>query len=204
MNDFYGAALAEGFARPGARHTDDLRGRRRAVGIIVDDDVERAAGIRPTALYIGGMGARTSTSTTRCSPGWATRPRRSVIQDHYLQARRTRRPPPYRRQLDRADRADRARRRRSRRPRGVARLRSSAATPRRCGGRGDRARPSCARRRRRAPTPATIRAAMQRTAPLVAALRCVLALPAGTASAAATPRRLSRRPPTASSRRGRR
>jgi F420-dependent oxidoreductase-like protein len=61
MNDFYAAALAEGFARPGARHTsagfDVVGGPMR---IIVDDDLERAADrIRPSlALYIGGMGAR--------------------------------------------------------------------------------------------------------------------------------------------------
>ena len=61
MNDFYAAALAEGFARPGARHTSatfDVVGGPLA--IIVDDDPERAADlVRPTlALYIGGMGAR--------------------------------------------------------------------------------------------------------------------------------------------------
>jgi F420-dependent oxidoreductase-like protein len=61
MNDFYSQALAEGFAREGARHTketfDVVGGPLR---IIVDDDVERAADyIRPSlALYIGGMGAR--------------------------------------------------------------------------------------------------------------------------------------------------
>ena len=61
MNDFYAAALAEGFARPGARHspeTFDVVGGPLA--IIEDDDLERAADrVRPTlALYIGGMGAR--------------------------------------------------------------------------------------------------------------------------------------------------
>jgi len=61
MNDLYAAALAEGFARPGARHTPetfDVVGGPLA--IIEDDDLERAADqVRPTlALYIGGMGAR--------------------------------------------------------------------------------------------------------------------------------------------------
>jgi F420-dependent oxidoreductase-like protein len=61
MNDFYAAALAEGFARAGARHTAetfDVVGGPLA--IVEDDDVERAADqVRPTlALYIGGMGAR--------------------------------------------------------------------------------------------------------------------------------------------------
>ena len=61
MNDFYAAALAEGFARAGARQspeTFDVVGG--SLAIIVDDDAERAADlVRPTlALYIGGMGAR--------------------------------------------------------------------------------------------------------------------------------------------------
>ncbi|HXL94914.1 MAG TPA: LLM class F420-dependent oxidoreductase [Streptosporangiaceae bacterium] len=61
MNDFYSAALAEGFARPGARHTAatfDVVGGPLA--IIPHDNVEEAADfLRPTlALYIGGMGAR--------------------------------------------------------------------------------------------------------------------------------------------------
>jgi len=61
MNDFYAAALAEGFARSGARHsseTFDVVGGPLA--IIGDDDLERAADrLRPTlALYVGGMGAR--------------------------------------------------------------------------------------------------------------------------------------------------
>jgi F420-dependent oxidoreductase-like protein len=61
MDDFYAAALAEGFARPGARHssgTFDVVGG--PLGIVPDDDLERAADrLRPAlALYIGGMGAR--------------------------------------------------------------------------------------------------------------------------------------------------
>jgi F420-dependent oxidoreductase-like protein len=61
MNDFYEASLAEGFARPGARHTAqtfDVVGG--PLGIVPDDDVESAADrLRPAlALYIGGMGAR--------------------------------------------------------------------------------------------------------------------------------------------------
>ena len=58
---FYRAALAEGFARPGARHTAETFECPASLPIIVDDDVEAAADrVRPTlALYIGGMGART-------------------------------------------------------------------------------------------------------------------------------------------------
>src|SRR5258705_7825857 len=61
MNDFYAAALAEGFARPGARQTrDTFDVVGGPMAIIVDEDAERAADlVRPTlALYIGGMGAR--------------------------------------------------------------------------------------------------------------------------------------------------
>jgi F420-dependent oxidoreductase-like protein len=58
---FYRAALAEGFARPGARRSLSDFDVPTAVSIIMDDDVEAAADMmRPTlALYIGGMGART-------------------------------------------------------------------------------------------------------------------------------------------------
>ena len=86
MNDFYAAALAEGFARPGARHTAgtfDVVGGPMA--IIVDDDLERAAdrsGPRSPCTSAAWAPAG-STSTTRSSPGWATR-RRPPIQDHYL------------------------------------------------------------------------------------------------------------------------
>lgn len=58
---FYRRALAEGFARPGARRTLADFEVPTAVSVIVNDDVEAAADMmRPTlALYIGGMGART-------------------------------------------------------------------------------------------------------------------------------------------------
>ena len=57
---FYRAALAEGFARPGARHTADDFEVASAMMIVPGDDVERCADmIRPMlALYAGGMGAR--------------------------------------------------------------------------------------------------------------------------------------------------
>ena len=59
-NDFYKAALEEGFARPGARHTLDDFEVPASVPVIVHDDVEEAASwIKPSlALYIGGMGAK--------------------------------------------------------------------------------------------------------------------------------------------------
>jgi F420-dependent oxidoreductase-like protein len=57
---FYRDALAEGFARPGARRKADEFEVACHVPIIVADDVEAAASFyRPAlALYIGGMGAR--------------------------------------------------------------------------------------------------------------------------------------------------
>lgn len=57
----YRAALAEGFAREGARHTQDDFEIAGVVPVMIGDDVDAAADwIRPLlALYIGGMGART-------------------------------------------------------------------------------------------------------------------------------------------------
>jgi F420-dependent oxidoreductase-like protein len=56
----YRAALAEGFARPGARRSPEEFEIVCSAAIVIDDDVERAADLlRPMlALYIGGMGAR--------------------------------------------------------------------------------------------------------------------------------------------------
>jgi F420-dependent oxidoreductase-like protein len=57
---FYKDALANGFAREGARHTADDFEVCATVPVIVHDDVQEAADfIRPMyALYFGGMGAR--------------------------------------------------------------------------------------------------------------------------------------------------
>ncbi|MGY1734943.1 LLM class F420-dependent oxidoreductase [Geodermatophilus sp. SYSU D00684] len=56
----YRAALAEGFARPGARRTADDFEVACTVPVEVDADVDAAADrVRPMlALYVGGMGAR--------------------------------------------------------------------------------------------------------------------------------------------------
>ena len=87
MNDFYAAALAEGFARPGARHTagtfDVVGGPMR---VIVDDDVERAADLmRPSlALYIGGMGARNVNFHREVFARMGYEGEAEVIQDRYL------------------------------------------------------------------------------------------------------------------------
>lgn len=57
---FYSGALAEGFARDGARHTADTFEIAATVPLLVMDDVEAAADLlRPMyALYFGGMGAK--------------------------------------------------------------------------------------------------------------------------------------------------
>lgn len=57
---FYRRALAEGFARPGARRTLADFEVAATVPLVVHDDVEAAAdAVRPMlALYAGGMGAR--------------------------------------------------------------------------------------------------------------------------------------------------
>ncbi len=59
-NEFYRSALAEGFARPGARRSFDDFDVAAVVPVVVNDDVESAAdAIRPMlALYAGGMGAK--------------------------------------------------------------------------------------------------------------------------------------------------
>ena len=59
-NDFYRDALAEGFAREGARRSFDDFEVCATVPVIIGDDVEACADVlRPMyALYFGGMGAR--------------------------------------------------------------------------------------------------------------------------------------------------
>ncbi|HEX6519449.1 MAG TPA: LLM class F420-dependent oxidoreductase [Streptosporangiaceae bacterium] len=87
MNSFYADALAEGFGRPGARHTAetfDVVGGPLA--IIPDDDIERAADrLRPTlALYIGGMGARGVNFHNEVFVRMGYEAEAKKIQDHYL------------------------------------------------------------------------------------------------------------------------
>ncbi|ABP55043.1 luciferase family protein [Salinispora tropica CNB-440] len=61
-DSFYRAALAEGFARPGARRDLDAFEVAATVPIVVHDDIEWAADrLRPfVALYVGGMGAKSA------------------------------------------------------------------------------------------------------------------------------------------------
>ena len=88
MNDFYAAALAEGFARPApatrqrdlrrggrpARHRSRRRHRAR----------RRPAPAVPRPLHRRHGRPRPATSTTRSSPGWATRRRPGRSRTHYL------------------------------------------------------------------------------------------------------------------------
>ncbi len=55
----YDKALAEGFARPGARRQAEDFEVLATTAVVIDDDVKRAAdALRPAvALYVGGMGA---------------------------------------------------------------------------------------------------------------------------------------------------
>lgn len=59
-NQFYADAMAEGFARDGARRSADDFDVAAVVPVVPGDDVERAAdAVRPMlALYAGGMGAK--------------------------------------------------------------------------------------------------------------------------------------------------
>jgi F420-dependent oxidoreductase-like protein len=87
MNGFYAAALASGFARPGARRTPqafDVVGG--PLGIVPDDDIERAADrLRPSlALYIGGMGARDVNFHAEVFARMGYEAQAKAIQDAYL------------------------------------------------------------------------------------------------------------------------
>jgi F420-dependent oxidoreductase-like protein len=87
MNGFYESALADGFARPGARHdttTFDVVGG--PLRIIPDDDVERAADyMRPSlALYIGGMGAKSENYHNAVFTRMGYEAEAATIQRHFL------------------------------------------------------------------------------------------------------------------------
>jgi F420-dependent oxidoreductase-like protein len=87
MSGFYATALAEGFGRPGARRSSaDFDVVGGPLGIIVDDDLERAADrLRPSlALYIGGMGARGVNFHYEVFARMGYAKEASAIQDHYL------------------------------------------------------------------------------------------------------------------------
>ena len=89
-NHLYVDALAEGFARPGARRTPDDFEVLPTVTVVIDDDVEKAAdALRPMiALYVGGMGAREMNFhfDVFCRLGYEAEA--TKIQDLYLEGRK--------------------------------------------------------------------------------------------------------------------
>jgi F420-dependent oxidoreductase-like protein len=86
-DDMYRDALAEGFAKPGARHSAEDFEVAATVPLIVTDDVESAAdALRPMyALYFGGMGAKTANfhANVPIRMGYEAEVRK--IQDLYLE-----------------------------------------------------------------------------------------------------------------------
>jgi F420-dependent oxidoreductase-like protein len=86
----YRAALAEGWARPGARRGADTFEVACTVPVIVHDDVEAAADLyRPMlALYIGGMGARDANFHNDVFARMGYEREAKVIQDLYLDGRK--------------------------------------------------------------------------------------------------------------------
>ena len=89
-DDFYRAALDEGFARPGARHTADDFEVACVVPMIIGDDIESCADLlRPTlALYVGGMGARDRNFHKDVFERLGYADACAKIQDHYLAGRK--------------------------------------------------------------------------------------------------------------------
>src|SRR4051812_44621467 len=87
---FYRDALAEGFARPGARHTAETFEVACLVPSIVADDVETAANMyRPVlALYIGGMGAREVNFHNNVFARMGYEGEAKLIQDLYLDGKK--------------------------------------------------------------------------------------------------------------------
>src|SRR4051794_19401234 len=87
---FYRDALAEGFAREGARRSFDDFEVCASVPIVIDDDVERAAdALRPMyALYFGGMGARNRNFHADVPRRMGYEAEVEKIQDAYLDGRK--------------------------------------------------------------------------------------------------------------------
>jgi F420-dependent oxidoreductase-like protein len=87
---FYRDALAEGFARPGARRKPEEFEAACIVPIVVNDDVETAANaVRPMlALYVGGMGARGANFHYDAVARIGYEAECARIQDLYLQGKR--------------------------------------------------------------------------------------------------------------------
>lgn len=90
MDDFYRGALAEGFARPGARRGFADFEVPTFVPVVPLDDVEAAADlIRPSvALYIGGMGAKSMNFHADHFGRLGYEPEVAKIQELYLAGRK--------------------------------------------------------------------------------------------------------------------
>jgi F420-dependent oxidoreductase-like protein len=86
----YRAALAEGFARPGARCTAEQFEVISSAPVVIDEDLERAAdSVRPwMALYIGGMGARDANFHFDVFARIGFEEAATKIQDAYLDGRK--------------------------------------------------------------------------------------------------------------------
>jgi F420-dependent oxidoreductase-like protein len=89
-DDFYRAALDEGFSRPGARRVADDFEVACVVPTIIGDEVEGCADfLRPTlALYIGGMGARDRNFHKDVFARLGYEAECEAIQDAYLDGRK--------------------------------------------------------------------------------------------------------------------
>jgi F420-dependent oxidoreductase-like protein len=87
---FYKDALAEGFARPGARRSWDDFEVAATVPVIIHDDVEQAADfVRPMyALYFGGMGARGANFHHDVAVRLGYEAEAKRIQDLYLEGKK--------------------------------------------------------------------------------------------------------------------
>ncbi len=87
---FYREALAEGFARPGARRTREDFEVVATVPLIVSDDVEAAADLlRPMyALYFGGMGAKGTNFHANVAIRMGYEAEVDTIADHFLNGRK--------------------------------------------------------------------------------------------------------------------
>jgi F420-dependent oxidoreductase-like protein len=87
---FYRNALAEGFARPGARRTAADFEVACTVPVIIHDDVEEAADFyRPMlALYIGGMGAKDANFHNEVFARMGYEAEAAKIQELYLDGKK--------------------------------------------------------------------------------------------------------------------
>jgi F420-dependent oxidoreductase-like protein len=88
--DFYRDALAEGFAREGARRSWDDFEVVATVPVIIHDDVEQAADfLRPMyALYFGGMGARAANFHHDVAVRLGYEAEAKKVQDLYLEGKK--------------------------------------------------------------------------------------------------------------------